>query len=130
ATGAAKEKTAAPPASPAQEDKVETINIEEFARLDLRVAEIITAEKIQGADKLLKLQLSLGEEKRQVVAGIARHFHPEELAGKKVIFVANLKPVKLRGVLSQGMILAASDAAGRLALTTIEGDLPAGSRVK
>ncbi len=128
--GTSKEKPAVPTAPKQQGDKAETVNIDEFARLDLRVAEIIAAEKIQGADKLLKLQLSLGEEERQVVAGIAKHFRPEELAGKKVIFVANLQPVKLRGVLSQGMILAASDATGRLALTTIEGNLPAGSRVK
>ncbi len=105
------------------------VSIEEFSKLDLRVAEILTAEKIKGADKLLKLVLALGKEERQVVAGIAKDFTLEELPGKKVIFVANLKPVKLRGVLSQGMILAATDAAGKLALTTVDGEVPAGSKV-
>ncbi len=108
----------------------ELVSIEEFSRLDLRVAEILTAEKIKGADKLLKLILGLGEEERQVVAGIAQDFSLDELPGKKVIFVANLKPIKLRGVLSQGMILAAPDAAGKLALTTVDGEVPPGSRIR
>ncbi len=115
---------------PTKDENEGLISIDEFARIDLRVAEILEAEKVKGADKLLKLKVSLGKEERQVVAGIAKYYSPEELPGKKILFVANLKTVKLRGVLSQGMILAASDEEGNLALTTVSGDLPAGSKVK
>lgn len=106
------------------------ISIEEFAKTDLRVAEIIEAEKIPKADKLLKLKLSLGKEERQVVAGIAGFYKPEELKGKKVLFVANLASVKIRGIESQGMILAADDGKGKVVLTSVEKDIPAGSRVR
>jgi methionyl-tRNA synthetase len=106
------------------------ISIDEFARVDLRVAEITTAEKIEGADKLLKLTVSLGNEERQVVAGIARHYEPETLPGKRVLFVANLKPAKLRGIRSEGMLLAASDDDGNLVLATTEAPIRAGSTVK
>jgi methionyl-tRNA synthetase len=106
------------------------ISIDEFARIDLRVASIIEAERIEGADKLLQLKVSLGNEERQVVAGIAKHYAPEALVGKHVIFVANLKPVKLRGILSEGMLLAASDSEGNLVLTTTETSVAPGSRVK
>jgi methionyl-tRNA synthetase len=82
------------------------ITIDDFLNVDLRVATVLTCEAIPKADKLLKLQLDLGYEQRQVVSGIAKHYSPEDLIGKKVIVVANLKPVKLRGELSQGMILA------------------------
>ena len=74
-------------------------------KVDLRVAEVIQAEPVKKADKLLKLQLDLGYEKRQVVSGIAKHYKPEDLVGRRVICVTNLKPVKLRGELSEGMIL-------------------------
>ena len=84
------------------------ITIEDFSKVELRVAEVTAAEPVQGADRLLKIQLDLGYEQRQVVSGIAKVYKPEELVGKKVICVANLKPVKLRGELSQGMILAGS----------------------
>jgi len=87
----------------------EYISIEEFSRLDLRVAEVISCEKMKKANKLLILRLKVGDEERTVVSGIAKHYAPEELVGKKVVLVANLKPTKLRGVLSEGMILAASD---------------------
>ena len=106
------------------------ISIDEFSKTQLRVAEIIKVEKIEKADKLLKVSLSLGKEQRQVVAGIAKHYSPEELVGKKVIFVANLTPVKLRGVLSEGMILAASDESGNLTLTGLDKDIAPGSTVK
>jgi len=106
------------------------ISIDEFARIDLRVASIIEAERIEGADKLLQLKVSLGNEERQVVAGIAKHYAPEGLVGKSVIFVANLKPVKLRGILSEGMLLAASDTEGNLVLTTTETLVAPGSKVK
>ncbi|MDL4839078.1 methionine--tRNA ligase [Aquibacillus sp. LR5S19] len=106
------------------------VTFEEFMKLDLRVAEVLKAEKMKNADKLLRIQLDLGSEKRQVVSGIAEHYSPEELTGKKVICVTNLKPVKLRGQLSQGMILSGEDESGRLVLATVEQNLPNGSIVK
>ncbi|MGI6776642.1 MAG: methionine--tRNA ligase [Acetivibrionales bacterium] len=87
----------------------ELISIEEFAKMDLRVAKVLEAEKVENTDKLLKLKLEMGSDVRQVVSGIAQNYPPEELVGKSVILIANLKPVKLRGIESQGMILAASD---------------------
>lgn len=105
------------------------ITIDDFNKIDLRVAKVIQAEPVKNADKLLKLQLDLGSEKRQVVSGIAQYYKPEELVGRKVICVTNLKPVKLRGELSQGMILAGSGD-GKLSLATIAEDLPPGAKVK
>ncbi|PTX55224.1 methionyl-tRNA synthetase [Melghirimyces profundicolus] len=110
-------------------DLEETISIEDFSKVDLRVAQVKEAEKVKGADRLLKLRLDLGFEERQVVAGIAQHYRPEELPGRKVIVVANLKPVKLRGVLSEGMVLAAKEG-DRLVLSSVGGDIPNGTRVK
>ncbi|NLZ37999.1 MAG: methionine--tRNA ligase [Firmicutes bacterium] len=115
---------------PKKGEEKKLISIDDFARLDLRVAEIKEAEPISGADKLLKLKLDVGGEEKQVVAGIAKHYSPEELPGKRVLFVANLKPAKLRGVLSEGMLLAASDDAGNLVLATTEAPIKSGSRVK
>ena len=106
------------------------ITIDEFAKVELRLARVLEAEKVQGADKLLKLQIDLGEEKRQIVAGIAKHYTPEQLVGKKIVVVANLQPAKLRGEVSQGMLLAASDESGRVSVVTIEDDLPPGSIVR
>jgi len=97
--------------------------------VNLKTAVVLEAEKIEGADKLLKLQVDLGEEKRQLVAGIALHYTPEELVGKTIVVVANLKPAKLRGVESQGMLLAAS-IGDTLKLVTVEGDLGPGAAVK
>ena len=108
---------------------VEEISIDDFMKVDLRVAEVIEAEPVKKADKLLKLQLDLGYEKRQVVSGIAQYYKPEELVGQRVICVTNLKPVKLRGELSQGMILAGSQD-GKLALATVPDSLPLGAKVK
>lgn len=105
------------------------ISIEDFARIDLRVAEVTACEKVEKADKLLKLQLKVGEESRTVVAGIAKSYTPEEMVGKKVIIVANLKPAQLRGITSQGMILAASSD-DMMEVLTVSKDLPSGSRVK
>lgn len=105
------------------------IDISEFGRVQLRTARIMTAEKIEGADKLLKLQIDLGGEQRQLVAGIAQHYQPEELPGRMVVVVANLKPAKIRGVESRGMLLAASHE-GRLVLLGPDGDIPSGCPVK
>lgn len=107
----------------------EEISIDDFMKIDLRVAEVIAAEPVKKADKLLKLQLDLGYEKRQVVSGIAQFYKPEELVGRKVICITNLKPVKLRGELSQGMILAGSKD-GQLSLATVDQTLPNGAKVK
>ncbi|AJY77289.1 methionine--tRNA ligase [Paenibacillus beijingensis] len=105
------------------------IGIDEFAKVELRVAQVIAAEPVKKADKLLKLQLDLGFEQRQVVSGIAKFYTPEQMVGRKVICVTNLKPVKLRGELSQGMILAAS-AGDQLTLATVPDDMPNGAVVK
>ncbi|WZX99831.1 methionine--tRNA ligase [Bacillus sp. FSL W7-1360] len=116
-------------ADPEEVEDENEIAIEDFTKVELRVAEVIAAEPVKGADRLLKIQLDLGSEKRQVVSGIAKHYTPDTLVGKKVICVTNLKPVKLRGELSQGMILAASKGK-KLQLATIDGDLPNGAQVK
>ncbi|WP_078556454.1 methionine--tRNA ligase [Bacillus alkalicellulosilyticus] len=113
----------------AEKEEIPEVTIDDFMNIDLRVAEIIHAEPVKKADKLLKIQLDLGFEKRQVVSGIAKYYRPEELVGKKVICVTNLKPIKLRGELSQGMILAGS-AGDQLTLATVEQNLPNGSKVK
>ena len=105
------------------------ITIEDFAKIDLRVAKVLEAEKVEGADKLLKLKLELGDEIRQVVSGIAKNYAPESIVGKYVVLVANLKPVKLRGIESQGMILAASDDKD-LVLATIDREINSGTKVR
>lgn len=110
--------------------KTNEVTYDDFMKLDLKVAEVVRAEKMENADKLLRLQLDLGEEKRQVISGIAKFYTPEEMVGKKVICVTNLKPVKLRGELSEGMILSGEDKDGKLSLATVESDLPNGSVVK
>ncbi|MFY9279781.1 MAG: methionine--tRNA ligase [Caldicoprobacterales bacterium] len=110
------------------EEKAE-ITIDDFAKLDLRVARVMAAEKVEKSDRLLKLQLKVGDETRQVVSGIAEHYSAEELVGKDLILVANLKPVKLRGNLSQGMILAASNEDGKLSLVTVDKEIEPGSTV-
>ena len=97
------------PAPKPKKAQVPTVTFEEFQKIDIRVATILKVEKHPNADKLLKLQVSLGDEERQIIAGIAEFYSPDELIGKQVSIIANLKPVKIRGELSQGMILAADD---------------------
>lgn len=128
---AAKEEEAKPAEATAEEapELKEEIGIEDFAKVELRVAQVISAEPVKKADKLLKLQLDLGFEQRQVVSGIAKFYTPEDLVGRKVICVTNLKPVKLRGELSQGMILAASQG-DQLTLATVPDSMPNGAVVK
>ncbi|MDY3043475.1 MAG: methionine--tRNA ligase [[Clostridium] innocuum] len=111
-----------------EEAPVEQISIEDFTKVELKVGTIISAEKHPKADRLLVEQIDLGEETRQIVSGIAASFSPEDVVGKKVIVVTNLKPVKLRGVESQGMILCASNA-DDLDIVTIVKDLPNGTKV-
>lgn len=111
------------------EEKMPLIGVDTFGQVELRVGQIVAAEKIAKADKLLKLQVDLGSETRQIVSGIALHYRPEELLGTRVVVVTNLKPVKLRGVESNGMILAASSG-DTLKLVTVPEGLPNGSVVK
>ncbi len=101
--------------------------IEDFLKLDLRLARVLSAERIEGSDRLLKLRVSLGDEERTLVAGIAQHYSPEELEGKKILVVANLKPRKIFGVESQGMILALSDGKN-LSLLVPDRDIREGVR--
>ncbi len=111
-----------------KEEKAEAISIDDFFKTDLRVAEILTAEKVEKSNKLIKMTVSLGDgDTRTVVSGISQYYKPEELIGKHVIFVSNLKPAKLMGIESQGMILAASKD-GSLQVPFV--DMPAGSKVK
>jgi methionyl-tRNA synthetase len=105
------------------------IDIAEFARVELRVAQVLEAEKVAGSKKLIRLQVDLGSEKRQVVAGIAETYAPESLVGKKVAVVANLKPAKLMGVESNGMVLAAS-VDGKAVLLTFDADVAPGTKIK
>ncbi|KWU68289.1 methionine--tRNA ligase [Priestia megaterium] len=112
-----------------KEESSEEITIDDFMKVELRVAQVTQVEPVKKADKLLKLQLDLGYEKRQVVSGIAKFYKPEELVGRKVICVTNLKPVKLRGELSQGMILAGEDENG-LSLASVDQNLANGTKIK
>lgn len=107
----------------------EQIDIDLFDKVDLRVVEVLAAERVPKTDKLLKLTVALGPEKRTIVAGIAQHYEPEALVGQQVIIVANLKPVKLRGIESQGMVLAASDADG-LTVLNPQRTISTGSKVQ
>ena len=111
----------------AKENEDGMIGIEDFSKIDLRVVEILAAEPVPKTDKLMKIQVSLGDEERTVVSGIAKHYKPEDLIGKHVVLVANLKPAKLRGVMSHGMLLAASKGDE---LQIVETTMPVGSKVK
>jgi methionyl-tRNA synthetase len=104
------------------------LDISEFSKVELRVAKVLEAERVEGADKLLKLQIDLGTEKRQVVAGVAQFYPPEKITGMKIIVVVNLKPTVIRGVQSNGMLLAAK-AGSQLFVLTPDGDLPPGAKV-
>lgn len=105
------------------------ITIDDFVKIDLRVATVVAAERVPKTDKLIKLQVKIGDEERTIVSGIAQHYEPENLIGKNVIVIANLKPAKLRGIESRGMVLAASDGEGNLVLADAPG-IASGSKVK
>lgn len=122
---AKKEEPKAPEKAKENEDSM--IGIEDFSKIDLRVVEILAAEPVPKTDKLMKIQVSLGDEERTVVSGIAKFYKPEDLIGKHVVLVANLKPAKLRGVMSHGMLLAASKGDE---LQIVETTMPVGSKVK
>jgi methionyl-tRNA synthetase len=106
------------------------MSIDEFARIDLRVAKVLEAERVPGTDRLLRLQIDIGREQRQLVAGIAEAYEPETLVGKSIVVVANLKPARLRGVESQGMLLAATPEGGKPILATFESEVPPGAKVR
>jgi methionyl-tRNA synthetase len=114
------------------EEKIEfkpQITIEEFQKIDIRVADVVECERVKNSEKLLKLKVKIGNEERQIVAGIGKHYSPEELVGKKVIVVANLKQAKLMGIESQGMLLAAVKDE-KLTLITTLGEIESGSQVR
>jgi methionyl-tRNA synthetase len=118
------------PAKPAAAIPDGKISIDDFAKVELRVAQVKTAERVKGADKLLRLEVDLGTEVRQLVAGIAEAYEPETLIGRKVVIVANLAPRKLRGLESNGMIVAASPEGGKPVLASFLEDVPIGTRLK
>jgi methionyl-tRNA synthetase len=120
---------AAPAAAPAAITVKTEIVFDDFAKIDLKVGTIVAAEKVEKADKLLKLQVDLGFETRTIVSGIAMHFKPEEIVGKQVTVVVNLAPRKMRGIESNGMILMAEDAAGKLHFVHPETTINNGSGV-
>ncbi len=118
-------------ATPAAQPANNKIAIEDFMKVEMRVGQVHTAERVQGADKLLKVNVDVGGEVRQIVAGIAQHYKPEDLVGRKVIVVVNLQPRKLRGVESNGMIVAASvGPEGRPVLAGFLEEVEVGARLK
>lgn len=119
-----------PNESQTEEADANLITIDDFKKVDLRVAKVVNAEPVEKADKLLRLDVDLGTETRQIVAGIAQHVSPEVLTGKRVVVVANLQPAKIRGLESQGMLLAAEDERGKLSLVTVEGEVGVGAKVR
>jgi len=106
----------------------QTIAFDDFGKIELRTAKVLSAERVQGADKLLKLQIDLGDEKRQIVAGIAQFYAPEDMVGKTIIVVANLQPAKIRGIESNGMLLAAKKGNGLVLLST-DKDIEPGAEI-
>jgi methionyl-tRNA synthetase len=121
----------APAPAPVAEPPSEAITIDDFAKVDLRVGQVLSAEPVKGADKLLHLKVDIGEpEARTIVAGIATAYTPEQMVGRKVVIVANLQPRKLRGITSQGMIVAASVADGKPVLASFLEEIPVGARLK
>ena len=133
------EKPAAPCAKPEKKEKAkaeapapevaELITIDQFCKVKLKTAKVVAAEKLEGADKLLKLKIDVGEaEPRPLVAGVAKYYTPEEILGKTIVIVSNLQPAKIRGAESRGMLLAAK-AGKELRLVTVDGDIPAGAEI-
>ncbi len=108
---------------------MEIITFDEFKKMDLRVGEILKAEKVEGTDKLVKMEVDIGTEKRTMVAGVADVYSPEELEGKKLTVIVNLKPAVIRGIESQGMLLAA-EIEGKAIIPFFDPDVPAGAKVR
>ena len=122
-TAAAAAPQVSTPAAPVQ------ITIDEFQKIQLKTAKVLSAERVPKSEKLIKLQVSIGTEQRQIVAGIGKKYEPESLIGKTIVIVANLKPAKLMGIESQGMVLAAGDSDVR-GLATILEEVDPGTKVK
>jgi methionyl-tRNA synthetase len=118
------------PAVKPESQTVGEITIDDFAKLDLRTAIVTAAEKVEKTDKLLKLSVDLGSEQRTIVSGISQYYSPEDMVGRTVIVIANLKPAKIRGIESHGMLLAASDAERTMLSLVTAPSLPAGCKVK
>lgn len=106
------------------------ISFEDFQKLDLRIGKILSAERIEGSNNLIKMQVDFGSEKRQAVAGLAQYYEPDGLVGKKYMFILNLEPKKFMGVESQCMIFAADDGKGNIVLMKPEKDIEEGSKVR
>ena len=126
----AKGETGAPAAAADEEEKLPEIAIDDFAKVELRVGEVIACEKVKKSEKLLHETVKVGDEVRSVVSGIAKYYTPEEMVGKKVVLVTNLKPVKLCGVKSEGMILCAEDSEGNLSLLSPEKSMESGAKIR
>ncbi len=109
-------------------NETDSIAIEQFMEIDMRVATVASAQPVPGTDKLLRLEVDLGEERRQLVAGIAQQYKPQDLLGRQIVVVANLKPAVIRGVESRGMLLAAVSSES-LSLVTVDREIPNGTRV-
>ena len=107
----------------------EKISFEQFKKVDLRVATVIEAEKVEKADKLLKMKINLGAEQRTIIAGIALNYKPEEIVGKQIVVVANLEPAKIRGIESNGMLLAAVVDDNQLTLIVPKTEMPDGTKI-
>ena len=129
ATPAATTVTPAAPAAAPTPAAPPQISIDDFMKIQLKTAKVISAERVPKSEKLLKLQVSLGTEQRQIVAGIGKKYEPDALVGKMIVIVANLKPAKLMGIESQGMVLAAGDSEVR-GLATILEEVEPGTKVK
>ncbi|NLB56389.1 MAG: methionine--tRNA ligase [Lentisphaerae bacterium] len=112
-----------------EEEREDLIDYSDFAKVRLLTAKVLSAESVANTDKLLKLSIEVGDEVRQLVAGVAKSYEPEQLIGKTIVIVSNLKPAKIRGIVSEGMLLAASDG-DSLRLLTVDGDVPSGSSVQ
>ena len=106
------------------------ISIDDFSKMTLKTGKVLECKAVEGSDKLLCSQIQIGGEVRQIVSGIAQHYKPDEMVGKDVVVVCNLKPVKIRGTLSQGMILCAAGDSGELSVITTDGDIPSGTVVR
>jgi methionyl-tRNA synthetase len=115
--------------TPPKAEVDDRMTIDDFMKVNLRVARVLSAERVEGTDKLLKLEIDLGAEKRQIVAGIAQKYEPDALVGKTIVVVANLKPARVRGVESQGMLLAADAGEGPV-VASFETDVAPGTRVR
>ncbi len=123
------EKAEQPAAKKHEPEYPAEISIDDFAKVRMQIAEVIACEKVEKSDKLLKSTVKIGDKTRTVVSGIAKFYTPEEMVGKKVVMITNLKPAKLRGIVSEGMLLCAEDEEGNLSLLTPEKAMPSGSGI-